>query len=254
MSVASLRRVAGTLYVGTSGFAYKEWKPEFYPADLKAGDFLRFFAARFDSCEVNATFYRMPTAKVLEDWTTKTPPSFRLTLKASQRITHVNRLKDTDELVTYFLDTARTLGDRLGVILFQCPPNLKHDQARLESFVAGLSGKPYRFATEFRHDSWACDEVFDLLAANGIAWCVSDTPDKPQEMRQTAKEFVYLRLRGVAYEPDELETWFAHARTALDAGSDAYVYFKHEDDPSGIRFALQMREELNGYLPASTSG
>lgn len=234
----------GKLFVGTSGFAYKEWKPEFYPPEVKPAGYLAYFAERLPSVEINATFYRMPTEKVLEQWTTQTPEGFCLTLKASQRITHHARLKDADELVSYFLGVARTLGDRLGVILFQCPPNLKYEKERLDSFIACLPGKPYRFAMEFRHDSWACDEVFDALAANGIAWVVSDTREKPAPMRQTAKQFVYLRLRGIDYSDEELDTWFAAVGATLDAGADAYVYFKHEDDPSGIRYAQRMLATL----------
>ncbi|MFP5225598.1 MAG: DUF72 domain-containing protein [Actinomycetota bacterium] len=236
----------GRLFVGTSGFAYKEWKPEFYPEDLKNTQMLEYYSQRFPSVEINNTFYRMPTEKVLQQWTTQTPEGFLLTLKASQRITHHSRLKDADELVSYFLGVARALEDRLGVVLFQCPPNLKHDQERLESFVASLPGRPYRFAMEFRHDSWATDEVFDLLAGNGIAWCVSDTREKPAPMRQTSKKHVYLRLRGVDYSDAELDTWFSRVQEALDSGADAFVYFKHEDDPSGIRYARRMLEELSG--------
>lgn len=234
----------GRLFAGTSGFAYKEWKPEFYPADLKNPQMLAYYSERFPSVEINNTFYRMPTEKVLEQWTTQTPENFLLTLKASQRITHHARLKDADELVSYFLGVARTLGDRLGAILFQCPPNLKYEAARLDAFVASLPGKPYRFAMEFRHDSWQCDEVYDTLAKNGIAWCVSDTREKPAAMRQTAKRHVYLRLRGVDYSDAELDTWFAQVAEVLDAGTDAYVYFKHEDDPSGVRYAQRMLAEL----------
>jgi len=234
----------GTLYVGTSGFAYKEWKPELYPADLPQKKFLEHYASVFPSVEINATFYRMPTAKSLEQWLVETPESFAFTLKATQRITHIKRLNDADEELSYFLNVAKVLGSRLGVVLFQCPPNFKHDQERLETFLAALPGKPYRFAFEFRHESWATDEVFDLLAANGCAWCVSDTPEKP--MRQTATSFVYLRLRGVDYDAAALERWFADTERVLSQGADAYVYFKHEDDPSGVRYARQMLAALGG--------
>jgi len=186
----------------------------------------------------------MPSAKVLEQWLTETPEPFVLTLKASQRITHIKRLKDADEELSYFLNVAKVLGSRLGTILFQCPPNLKHDQQRLETFVGALPGNPYRFAFEFRHDSWMTDEVFDLLRDNGCAWCVSDTLEKPAPMRQTAREFIYLRLRGIDYDEAALKTWDAHVETALAAGTDAYVYFKHEDDPSGVRYAKRMLETL----------
>lgn len=234
----------GRLYVGTSGFAYKEWKPELYPQELPQKKFLEYYAGVFPSVEINVTFYRMPTASLLEGWLAETPETFTFALKATQRITHIKRLKDCDEELTYFLNVARTLGDRLGPILFQCPPNFKHDQARLEAFLAALPGNPYRFAFEFRHPSWASDEVFDLLATNGCAWVVSDMPDKPAPMRRTAKRFVYLRLRGVDYDAGALERWFADVDAVLNGGADAYVYFKHEDDPSGVRYAKQMLTAL----------
>lgn len=236
----------GTLYVGTSGFAYKEWKPELYPEDLPQKRFLEYYAGVFPSVEINVTFYRMPTAKLLEGWLAETPESFTFALKATQRITHIKRLKDCDEELTYFLNVARTLGDRLGPILFQCPPNFKHDQQRLEDFLAALPGNPYRFAFEFRHASWATDAVFELLAANGAAWCVSDMPEKPSPMRQTAERFVYLRLRGVDYDEGALDRWFKEVDAVLNAGADAYVYFKHEDDPSGVRYAKQMLAAIGG--------
>jgi uncharacterized protein YecE (DUF72 family) len=137
------------LRVGTSGFAYKEWKPEFYPEDLPAKGMLRYYAERFTSVEINNTFYRAPTEAVVAGWAEQTPPGFCFTLKAPQRITHFTRLKvpDCEETVTYFLRTARTLGERLGVILFQCPPNLKRDDALLADFRALplRDGVPQRF-------------------------------------------------------------------------------------------------------------
>jgi uncharacterized protein YecE (DUF72 family) len=235
----------GTLYLGTSGFAYKEWKPEFYPADLKAADMLSFYAGRFNSVEINNTFYRQPTEDLLRKWTEQTPESFTFTLKASQRITHSKRLRDADEPLGYFLATARALGARLGCILFQCPPNLKRDDDLLTNFLAALPGEPFRFAMEFRHDSWSDEAVRALLARNGVAWCVADTDQAKAPMVRTARSHVYLRLRGLNYAEEDLRAWAREARTALDDGADAYVYFKHEDDPSGVRYARRFRELID---------
>jgi uncharacterized protein YecE (DUF72 family) len=232
----------GRLLVGTSGFSYTEWKPEFYPADLKAAGMLAYYSRRFPSVEINNTFYRAPTEKVLRQWTEQTPEDFVFTLKAPQRITHVARLHDVEETLGYFLRTAKVLDRRLGCILFQCPPSLRSDLGLLDGFLAALPGEPFRFAMEFRHESWAADDAREKLAANGVAWCVADTDERAAPMVRTSDRFVYLRLRGLNYTEDDLKAWAEEARSALESGVDAYVYFKHEDDPSGVRFGLRFRE------------
>ena len=233
----------GRLFVGTSGFAYKEWKPEFYPADLKAADMLSFYSRYFNSVEINNTFYKMPTEKVLAQWREQTPEEFSFTLKAPQRITHFARLKNVDEILDFFLRTAReAMNERLGTILFQCPPNLKYDKDLLDSFLALLPGQPFRFSMEFRHDSWA--DAKDQLANNNVAWCVADTDQKKAPLVQTSDAFIYLRLRGLNYTEDDIQAWAYETRAVLDKGADAYVYFKHEDDPSGVRYGLRFRELL----------
>lgn len=234
------------LRVGTSGFAYKEWKPEFYPADLPAAKMLPFYAERFPSVEINNTFYRAPTEAVVAKWAEQTPASFCFTLKAPQRITHIARLRaaDCEETVGFFLRTARTLDERLGCILFQCPPNLKRDDALLADFLALLPGAPFRFAMEFRNASWSDDAVFETLAANRVAWCVADVEEGRATMRQTVGDFVYLRLRGLNYTEDDLRSWATDVRPTLENGGEAFVYFKHEDDPSGVRFAQRFLELL----------
>ena len=124
-----------TLYVGTSGYSYKEWKGSFYPEKIQAKDMLSYYSERLSTVEINATFYRMPKADLLENWKAQVPPGFRFSLKASQRITHFKRLKETEPETKYFLETAGVLGDQLGVVLFQLPPNMKKDLPRLESFL-----------------------------------------------------------------------------------------------------------------------
>jgi uncharacterized protein YecE (DUF72 family) len=235
--------MSGRLFVGTSGFAYKEWKPEFYPADLKAADMLSFYSHRFNSVEINNTFYRMPTEKVMTQWATQTPDDFTFTVKAPQKITHIARLRNADENLTFFLEVARTLGARLGCILFQCPPTLRYDEDLLASFLAALPGEPFRFAMEFRHESWGAAR--GLLAQNNVAWCVADTDEAKAPMVQTSEQFVYLRLRGLNYAEDDLGAWAKETRAILDSGADAYVYFKHEDDPSGVRYGIRFRELID---------
>ena len=234
-------RRRGSLFVGTSGFAYKEWKPGFYPPELKNADMLRYYAERLPSVEINNTFYRAPTAQLLESWMATTPESFVFTLKAPQRITHVKRLKDAADTVPFFLETAKTLGTRLGCMLFQCPPNLKRSDELLGSFLSALPDTRFRFAMEFRNESWKADAVREALAARNVAWCVAETEEEEGVVR-TAKDFVYLRLRRGTYEEANVEAWAKEIRALLDGGVDAYVYFKHEDDPAGVRYALRLRE------------
>ena len=156
------------LYVGTSGYAYKEWKGSFYPRDLPAKRMLHYYGEHFRTVEINNTFYRMPTAALLETWAGEVPGDFRFVLKASQRITHLQRLKDADDSVAYLLDVAGTLKTRLGALLFQLPPNLKMDVPRLRAFLELLPPQS-RAAFEFRHASWFDDEVFALLHAHRAA-------------------------------------------------------------------------------------
>jgi uncharacterized protein YecE (DUF72 family) len=140
---------------------------------------------------------------------------------------------------------------RLGCILFQCPPTLKYDGALLESFVAALPGEPFRFAMEFRHESWT--EAKELLANNNIAWCVADTDDTKAPMVQTSQQFVYLRLRGLNYTDEDLGAWAKETQAVLENNGDAYVYFKHEDDPSGVRYGLRFRELIEATRSPSSS-
>ncbi len=240
--------MSGRLYVGTSGFAYKEWKPEFYPADLKNDAMLSYYAERLPSVEINYTYYREPAQKTIDTWTSRTPGDFMFALKANKKITHDRRLGDVDEVLERFLTTVRALGERLGPILFQCPPSLKYDAALLDAFLARLpagdmpGAGAYRFAMEFRNATWEDDEVYDKLAANNVAWCVSDTDERDAPMQRTSKEFAYLRLRKLEYDDEALKRWATRARELLDDGADAFVYFKHEDTASGVLFALKFRE------------
>lgn len=240
--------MAGSLFVGTSGFAYPEWRPDFYPADLKNDDMLGFYASKLTSVEINYTFYREPSPKTIQKWAAQTPGDFTFTLKANRKITHERRLGDVDDVLERFVDSARMLGPRLGTILFQTPPTLRYDAEVLDAFLARLPGgdmpNACRFAMEFRHASFDSDEVRDKLRANDVAWCVSDTDEQDAPMTRTANDFVYLRLRKIVYDDDAFKGWSVLIREAMDDGSDAFVYFKHEDTASGAMYASRMRELL----------
>jgi uncharacterized protein YecE (DUF72 family) len=228
------------LCVGTSGFSYEQWKGPFYPEDLPASQMLRYYAERLSSVEINNTFYRMPRSSVLEGWLAQVPESFRFAIKASRRITHVKRLKEAGEETDYLLGRLAALGDRLGVVLFQLPPNLKCDLPRLESFLARLAGRvPAAF--EFRHPTWQEDEVAALLREHGAALCCADDDEQPASLVVTAP-FAYLRLRRSCYEPDELASW---ARRLCDTRCQrAFVFFKHEEAGAGPRLAAAFRERV----------
>jgi len=221
---------------GTSGFSYKEWKGSFYPEDLPADAMLRYYAERLPAVEINNTFYRMPKAELLAGWAEEVPDGFRFVLKASQRITHFKRLKDVSEEVGYFLRVAATLGDRLGPILFQLPPNLKKDLPRLSEFLELLPAAT-RAALEFRHASWFEDDVFEALRARGAALCVAEDEELAAPLVATAG-WGYLRLRRPGYGDAEVQSWADRVRA--QSWEEAYVFFKHEDAGTGPRLATQM--------------
>src|SRR5882672_7759924 len=180
------------LQVGTSGYSYKEWKGNFYPADLPAKEMLSYYSRRLPAVEINNTFYRLPQPSMIENWNAQVPERFRFSIKATQRITHIKRLNNVADETKYLLETAALLEQRLGVVLFQLPPNFKKDVDRLKAFL-GLLPDEARTAFEFRHETWFDDEVFSLLRAQDCALVVSDTDQKPlTEIISTAK-WGYLR-------------------------------------------------------------
>ena len=228
--------MAGTLYVGTSGFAFPEWKGEFYPAGMKDREMLAFYAGTFGTVEINYPFRRDPSPKTIEGWVAATPETFRFVLKAKQNITHFRRLSDPEPALT-FLEAAAPLGDRLGPILFQCPPNMKREPGRLEAFIDALP-TTHRYAFEFRHPSW--EEERDLLASRGAAWVVSETDEHPWPADEPldARAFGYLRLRKSTYEPGEIAAWGGRIRAARERGVDVFCFVKHEEDAAGPSLAL----------------
>ncbi|MDQ3699248.1 MAG: DUF72 domain-containing protein [Gemmatimonadota bacterium] len=214
------------LLAGTSGYAFKEWKGSFYPADLKDDAMLGFYAGKFPTVEINNTFYRLPKEHVLLEWAAQVPDSFTFAIKASQRITHYARLKpECASAVEFLLRTTSSLANRLGPILFQLPPNLKKDAGRLHTFLDTLPSDR-RFTIEFRHESWFDDEVLDALRARDIALCVTEQPELASPVVSTAT-WGYARLHRLDYDAETLKEWAK--RIAAQPWSDAYVYFKHDE-------------------------
>ncbi len=230
------------ILVGTSGYNYPEWKGSFYPQTLSAAKMLPFYAERFPSVEINATFYRMPTPANVAGWVGQVPSSFRFTLKANRRITHDKRLKDVGDAVDFFVKTARALGPQLGALLFQTPPNLKCNLEVFDAFLATVpEGTPAAF--EFRHDSWLDDEVYARLRARNFALCVADTEARSVPVVATAG-FAYLRLRDEGYDDEAIRRWTALAQDLSTRCRDVFVYFKHEDAGKGAVFGQRMMELL----------
>ena len=222
------------ILAGTSGWQYKEWKGSFYPEKISTDDMLAYYASQFRTVEVNNTFYRLPKESVLRGWAEKVPDGFTFVLKASQRITHHARIGERAvEPLGYLLQAVEGLGSRLGPILFQLPPNLKKDVARLTAFLAHLPAG-VRAAFEFRHASWFDEEVLDALRACDVALCVASTDGEEAPSVATAS-YGYLRLRKEGYEAGELRRWAEWIRQ--QSWSDAYVFFKHEDEGTGPKLA-----------------
>jgi uncharacterized protein YecE (DUF72 family) len=224
------------LYVGTSGYSYKEWKGSFYPEKIPAAEMLSYYASRLPAVELNNTFYRMPQRNMIESWRAQVPDGFRFSVKAPQRITHFKRLKEAGEETKYMLETVSALEDRLGVVLFQLPPNMKKDIERLETFLRDLPLEtPAAF--EFRHPSWFEDDVIEMLRSQNRALCVSDTDDLPTSHIDKTADWGYLRLRRVQYSEADLAEWMK--RIAGQQWKTAFVFFKHEDEGTGPRLAAQ---------------
>lgn len=226
------------LFAGTSGYSYKEWKGAFYPEDLAATRFLSYYSEKLSTVEINNTFYRFPSEKMLEGWTTQTPEHFRFAVKANAGITHRGRLKDVESLTTDFVTRCQLLGEKLGPILFQLPPSFRRDDARLETFLATLP-EGTRYAMEFRHESWFDDAVFQCLTDSNVALCVSEG-DKLDSPRVTTADHAYARLRRAEYTQEELRTWHSWIHDQLGTGRDVYAYLKHDDAGVSPERALQL--------------
>jgi len=227
------------LYVGTSGYSYKEWKGTFYPEDMPEKEMLRFYGERFRTVEINNTFYRMPKPSVLEAWAAEVPEHFKFVLKASQRITHMQRLKNTDDSLGYLLKVASALKERLGPLLFQLPPYFKKDGPRLKDFLQLLP--PERCAAfEFRHQSWFDVEVFDLLRQHEAVLCIAEAENDLEIPFVSTADWGYLRLRRPDYGDKELKAWVQRVRE--QKWREVFIFFKHEEEGKGPAMAKRFLE------------
>jgi uncharacterized protein YecE (DUF72 family) len=230
------------IWLGTSGFSYKEWRPIFYPAELSDKQFLQYYATQFNSVEIDYTFYRMPTAKTIDSWRNATQQNFRFCLKASQQITHRERLKVPSDALEYLLSVVTGLDRQLGLILYQLPPFFKRDIPKLEMFLAVLP-RGMHASFEFRHDSWFVDEVYRLLEKYGVGLCIHDADEKTTPLKTTAP-FTYVRLRRSEYTPALRREWQDRMRSWSREGIEVFAYIKHEDNPNAPLIALEFARGL----------
>jgi uncharacterized protein YecE (DUF72 family) len=230
----------GELRVGTSGYAYKEWKGNFYPEKLPQDQMLAFYAQQFRTVEINNTFYRMPSESVLEKWGATVPDGFQFGLKLNQQITHIRKLRDCESTLKRFLEVGAVLqpNARLGPVLVQLPPTFKADLALLDAFLA-LRPQAFRFAVEVRHASWYTDDFYALLRKHGASLCLAETDEFTPPLIATA-DFVYARLRKTDYTGKQIAAWKAKTDEWLAGGADVYVYFKHEEAGKGPAFAKEL--------------
>ena len=218
---------ASKLLAGASGYSFKEWKGNFYPEKIKPEEMLAFYAERLPTVEINNTFYRMPRTAVLENWAGTVPDAFRFAIKASRRITHISRIKaeSAAEPAAYLYRNLAALGDKLGAILFQLPPNLKKDLPRLAEFLA-LLPDARRAAFEFRSETWFSDDVYQALRGAGAALVLSEREDNSPPPLVETTSWGYVRLRLETYSEGDLDRWAD--RLAATAWRETFVYFMHE--------------------------
>jgi uncharacterized protein YecE (DUF72 family) len=228
------------LYAGTSGWAYPSWKPDFYPQKLAQAKFLGHYATQLNAVEVNFTFRQLVKETTLAKWLADTPPHFRFTVKAHQVITHIKRLKETEDFLSRFLGTIQPLASagKLGPVLFQLPPNLKVDLEVLRSFLGALPRR-LQAAFEFRHDSWLSEKMYTVLREYNAALCVAESEERTTPEVTTA-DFNYYRFRKPNYPPDERKAMVERIGEHLAAGRDVFAYFKHEETPEGAIYAREL--------------
>jgi uncharacterized protein YecE (DUF72 family) len=230
------------LLAGASGYSFKEWRGTFYPEKMDPDAMLPFYSERLPSVEINNTFYRMPRTSMLENWAEITPPDFRFAIKASRRITHMGRLKvdSVADSVDYLYKNLASLGEKRGPVLFQLPPNLKKDVARLAAFLAILP-VDHRAAFEFRNETWFADDVYEALKGSAASLCFSEREDDtPPPLVETAP-WGYVRLRLEHYSDDQLAQWAQRLRAT--GWHEIYAYFMHE--PTAPAYAATLMKAWN---------
>ena len=232
------------LFVGTSGWAYPSWKPDFYPGKLAQKKFLNHYSAQLNTVEVNFTFRQLVKESTIQNWIEQTPATFRFGVKAHQVITHIKRLKGTEDFVPRFLATIEPLASagKLGPVLFQLPPNLKADAALLNDFLA-LLPRALPVAFEFRHESWFDDSTWEVLKSRNAALCVAETEERTTPDIVTGP-FVYYRFRKPSYTPEERHSMVTRIGEHRSAGRDVFAYFKHEETPEGALYAVNLLRDI----------
>lgn len=225
-----------SLYIGTSGYAYKEWKPDFYPPDIPQNRFLEHYANTLSACEINATFYRLQSEQTFAKWASQTPQSFRFSLKAHRGLTHGKSIAPGPEsrgLLDTFLKSATVLGPQLGIILFQFPPYRRRDDTDLAALMDALPAG-IRIAFEFRHESWSDPAVFETIAERGATVCISETKgETPAAL--PAGPHAYVRLRTDRYTEEKRAAWLQLLQSEA-ASRDVFCFAKHEGIPAGDPF------------------
>jgi len=235
-------------FIGTSGWHYEHWRGTFYPEMLPKPKWLEFYAAKFQTVELNNTFYRLPSEEAVAVWKDSTPTGFVFAAKASRYITHVKRFRNVTDSVGTFLERLRILGEKLGPVLYQTPPNMYRDDTLLASFLATLP-RGQRSVFEFRHESWLNQKVFGVLREHGAGFCVFDMPDIHCPVVATS-DFAYIRFHGSAgmysssYSDGALSAWARKIAGLASAVEQVYVYFNN--DVAG--YALDNARTLRGYL------
>jgi uncharacterized protein YecE (DUF72 family) len=229
--------MATVIRIGASGFSYKEWLGRFYPPKLPGTKMLAYYSERLPTVEINYTFRAMPRRAMLEGWAAKTTPHFRFALKAPQRITHFARLRATGETLDYFLETTRALGERLGPVLFQLPPDLVRDDALLTDFIEQIDRRVHA-AFEFRNSSWFAAPVLEIMRSRGVALCIAETEKLASPVEATASH-AYLRLRRESYDEPSLVQWAQQIRNLAQSAEEIFIYFKHEAAAPELAIRLQ---------------
>lgn len=234
--------------IGTSGWHYEHWRDRFYPAKLAKAEWLAFYAGHFSTVELNNSFYRLPSEAAFATWYNSSPPDFSFAAKVSRFITHIKRLKDTEEAVDNFITRARILKEKLGPLLYQLPPNMHRNDERLASFLSNLP-RGMRHVFEFRHESWLEEKVFEILRRYNIGLCVFDMPSFRCPLVATA-DFAYIRFHGSGslysscYSDEELADW-AKRIADLPANLTAvYIYFNNDAEGFAVRNAKTLRDYL----------
>lgn len=234
--------MAGSVRVGTSGFAYPGWSPRFYPAGLRGDQLLRHYASRLTACELNNTYYQQPTAAKVDAWLAATPGDFRFAVKAQRGGSYRSLVVDPVAGLPWLTDPLRRFGDRLGTVLFRVPDGAGRDDERLAAFLAAWP-VDLPLTMEFQDPRWHVDEVFSALAGKGAVVCATDVPDDPEPppLRRTGP-FLYLRLRRHDYGRDELAAWAGRLEPFLADGLDAFVFFRHDEVGRGAELAAEFLE------------